>query len=209
MAPVPSVSHGGAGRPLLQKEALKAAAERAAAPKADGEGRLLQGEAAARSTSGALETPHEAGWHASAWTAILHGRLGEARAAAAEAIGPIAAAVRSYAARYPPLAAFLYMLLLLGAIPTSAFAIFAIASSLSLLAAFLVGFALIQGLILAVSGTILLAALGSIFLLTALSFGAASFAYLCLVGARRSAGLLYGAMTITEEDVPSASLPIS
>ena len=91
--------------------------------------------------------------------------------------------IRQYINQYPPLAAFLFTLLLLSAIPVSAFVVFGVSTTVFFLSIALIGFSVVEGTILITSGGILLAVLSGIALFTTCTFG---FLALCYMGYRGS-----------------------
>ena len=91
--------------------------------------------------------------------------------------------IRQYINQYPPLAAFLFTLLLLSALPVSAFVVFGVSTTVFFLSIALIGFSVVEGTILITSGGILLAVLSGIALFTTCTFG---FLALCYMGYRGS-----------------------
>lgn len=89
--------------------------------------------------------------------------------------------LRKYVTQYPPLAAFLFTLILLSAIPVSIFAVFGVSTAAFFLTIALIGFSAVEGTILVTSGGILLAVLSGIALFTTCTFG---FLALCYMGYR-------------------------
>lgn len=88
---------------------------------------------------------------------------------------------RYYINQYPPLAAFLFTLLVLSAVPVSIFVAFGVVTSVFFLSVALIGFSVVEGTILLTSGGVLLAVLGGIGLFTTCAFG---FLALCYMGYR-------------------------
>lgn len=86
--------------------------------------------------------------------------------------------LRRYVNKYPPVAAYLFTLMLFSAIPVSIYTIFGLVSSTVLLTIALVGFAAIEGTILLASGGLLLTVLGTITFFTTLAFGFFGFVWL-------------------------------
>lgn len=86
--------------------------------------------------------------------------------------------LRVYVNQYPPLAAFLFTLLVLSAVPVSVFVIFALVTSAIFLTISLVGFSMVEGFILLTSGGILMSVLGCIALFTTIGFAVISVIYL-------------------------------
>lgn len=89
--------------------------------------------------------------------------------------------VRQYVTQYPPLAAFLFTLILLSAIPVSIFVVTGLSTTIFFLTIALIGFSAVEGTILITSGGILLAVLSGIALFTTCTFG---FLALCYMGYR-------------------------
>ena len=89
--------------------------------------------------------------------------------------------LRKYVTQYPPLAAFLFALILLSAIPVSIFVVFGVSTAVFFLTIALIGFSAVEGTILITSGGILLAVLSGIALFTTCTFG---FLALCYMGYR-------------------------
>lgn len=89
--------------------------------------------------------------------------------------------VRQYVTQYPPVAAFLFTLLLLSAVPVSIFVVFGLSTTIFFLTIALIGFSAVEGTILITSGGILLAVLSGIALFTTCTFG---FLALCYMGYR-------------------------
>ena len=89
--------------------------------------------------------------------------------------------VRQYVTQYPPVAAFLFTLLLLSAVPVSIFVVFGLSTASFFLTIALIGFSAVEGTILITSGGILLAVLSGIALFTTCTFG---FLALCYMGYR-------------------------
>lgn len=89
--------------------------------------------------------------------------------------------IRQYVTQYPPLAAFLFTLLLLSAVPVSIFVVFGISTTVFFLTIALIGFSAVEGTILITTGGILLAVLSGIALFTTCTFG---FLALCYMGYR-------------------------
>lgn len=78
--------------------------------------------------------------------------------------------LRDYVNRYPPLAAFLFTLVVLCAVPVGVFALFAVITSSIFLSIALIGFGVVEGFFLMVGGGILLAVLSCIGLVTTIGF---------------------------------------
>ena len=89
--------------------------------------------------------------------------------------------LRQYVNQYPPLAAFIFTLLLLSAVPVSVFVVFGVSTTVFFLTIALIGFSAVEGTILITSGGILLAVLSGIALFTTCTFG---FLALCYMGYR-------------------------
>lgn len=90
--------------------------------------------------------------------------------------------LRVYVNQYPPLAAFLFTLLVLGALPVSAYVVFNLITGGIFLTIAFIGFALVQGFILLSTGGILLAVLGTLALFTTMGFAMVSAVYLSYRG---------------------------
>jgi hypothetical protein len=89
--------------------------------------------------------------------------------------------LRQYINQYPPLAAFLFTLLVLSAVPVSVFVVFGVTTAVFFLSVALIGFSVVQGTILITSGSVLLAVLTGIGLFTTCAFG---FFGVCYMGYR-------------------------
>lgn len=85
--------------------------------------------------------------------------------------------MRELANRYPPVAAFLFTLIALSAIPVSIFAIFAVVSSAVVLTIALVGFSVVEGTMLAAGGGLLLLVLSGVGIFSVITFAFVSFVY--------------------------------
>lgn len=101
--------------------------------------------------------------------------------------------LRVYVNQYPPLAAFLFTLLVLSALPVSAYVIFNLITSGIFLTIAFIGFAIVQGFILLSTGGVLLAILGTIALFTTMGFAMISAIYLSYRGGCYVAGNLWQA----------------
>ena len=86
--------------------------------------------------------------------------------------------LRVNANQHPPLAAFLFILLVLSAVPVSVFVGFALVTSGIFLAIALIGFAMVEGFVILTSGGILIAILGTIALFTTATFAFIGMIYL-------------------------------
>lgn len=86
--------------------------------------------------------------------------------------------LRVYVNQYPPLAAFLFTLLVLSAVPLSVYVIFGLVTSAIFLTIALVGFSMVEGFVLLTSGGILMTILGGIALFTTVGFTVISTIYL-------------------------------
>lgn len=108
--------------------------------------------------------------------------------------------LRRYVNQYPPLAAYLFTLMALSAIPVSMYAVFAFISSAVLVTIAVIGFTIIEGTILLASGGLLLTVLGTITFFTTLAFGFIGFVWL---GYRAFSGVFgsvwQGASSITQK----------
>lgn len=89
--------------------------------------------------------------------------------------------IRKYITQYPPLAAFLFTLLLLSAVPVSIFVVTGLSTTIFFLTIALIGFSAVEGTILLTTGGVLLAILSGIALFTTCTFG---FLALCYMGYR-------------------------
>lgn len=78
--------------------------------------------------------------------------------------------VRVYVNRYPPLAAFLFILLVLSSVPVSLFTIFIIATSICTISVALLGFSVVEGTMFVTGGGILLLVLAGVLLCTVFGF---------------------------------------
>ena len=78
--------------------------------------------------------------------------------------------LRVYVNQYPPLAAFLFTLLIFSAIPVSLYVIFAAITIAVTLSTALVGFAIVEGFMLVLGGAFLLVTLGGITVVTGIGF---------------------------------------
>ena len=85
--------------------------------------------------------------------------------------------LRVYVNQYPPLAAFLFTLLVLSAVPVSVYVIFGLVTSVIFLTIALIGFSFVEGFILLTSGGIFMAILGGIALFTTIGFAMVSAVY--------------------------------
>ena len=108
--------------------------------------------------------------------------------------------VRQYVTQYPPVAGFLFTLLLLSAVPVSIFVVFGLSTTIFFLTIALIGFSAVEGTILITSGGILLTVLSGVALFTTCTFG---FLALCYMGYRGSCSacsqLWQGASYITSK----------
>lgn len=78
--------------------------------------------------------------------------------------------LREYVNRYPPLAAFLFTLLVLAAVPLGIFVLFGLITSSIFLSIALVGFGVVEGFCLMAGGAVLMTTLGGIGLVTTIAF---------------------------------------
>lgn len=78
--------------------------------------------------------------------------------------------IGEYANQYPPLAAFIFTLLVFSAIPLGIFVLFSIITSVIFLSIALISFGIVEGICLATGGTFLLVVLGGITFVTAIGF---------------------------------------
>lgn len=111
----------------------------------------------------------------------LQSQLDRSRAWVQQNLRQAVETARQYINQYPPLAAFLFTLLVLSAVPVSIFVVFGVTTAVFFLSIALVGFSLVEGTILVTSGGILLAVLTGIGLFTTCAFG---FIALCYMGYR-------------------------
>ena len=86
--------------------------------------------------------------------------------------------VRQYVTQYPPLAAFLFTLLVLSAVPVSIFVVTGLSTTIFFLTIALIGFSAVEGTILITTGGILLAILSGIALFTTCTFGFLALSYM-------------------------------
>lgn len=86
--------------------------------------------------------------------------------------------MRRYVNQYPPLAAYLFTLMAMSAIPVSMYTVFAFVSSAVLITIAVIGFSVIEGTILLASGGLLLTVVGTITFFTTLAFGFFGFVWL-------------------------------
>lgn len=99
-----------------------------------------------------------------------------------QAINNTSDTLRHYINRYPPLAAFLFTLIVLSAVPVACFTIFTFVTSAIFLTVALVGFGFVEGLCLMAGGGVLLAVLGGIALVTTIGFAWVSLVYVAWRG---------------------------
>lgn len=90
--------------------------------------------------------------------------------------------LRHYINRYPPLAAFLFTLIVLSAVPVACFTVFTFVTSAIFLTVALIGFGVVEGLCLMAGGGVLLAVLGGITLVTTIGFAWISLVYVAWRG---------------------------
>lgn len=86
--------------------------------------------------------------------------------------------LRVYVNNYPPLAAYLFTLLVMSSVPISIYLIFGLVSALVLFSIASVGFAIVEGFMLFTGGGILLAVLGTIAFVVSIFFGWISLFYI-------------------------------
>jgi Promethin len=108
---------------------------------------------------------------------VASNKVGQARSWIIEIVS-ISDKLRDYVNRYPPLAAFLFTLMALSAAPLGIFALFGLITASIFLSIALIGFGIVEGFFLMTGGTILMAVLGGITLITTIGFiwGAAIYA---------------------------------
>ena len=94
-----------------------------------------------------------------------------------QSINNTAESLRYYVNRYPPLAAFLFTLLVLSAVPVATFGLFTFVTSAIFLSIALIGFGIVEGLCLMAGGGVLLTVLGGITLVTTIAFGWVAMIY--------------------------------
>ena len=99
-----------------------------------------------------------------------------------QSINNTADVLRHYINQYPPLAAFLFTLLVLSAVPVACFTVFTFVTSAIFLTIALVGFGLAEGLCLMAGGGVLLAVLGGIALVTTIGFSWFALVYVAWKG---------------------------
>ena len=104
-------------------------------------------------------------------------KVGQARSWIIGSINISADKLRDYVNRYPPLAAFLFTLLVLSAVPLGIFVLFALISFSIFLSIALIGFGVVEGFFLMTGGAILMAVLGGIALVTTIGFAWVAFIY--------------------------------
>jgi hypothetical protein len=97
-------------------------------------------------------------------------KVGQARNLMVDSIKFSSDKLRDYVNRYPPLGAFLFTLLIVSAVPLGIFALFALISCKICLSIALIGFGLAEGFFLMAGGTVLMAILGGIALITTIGF---------------------------------------
>ena len=78
--------------------------------------------------------------------------------------------IQEYSNRYPPLGAFLFILMLASALPLGIFILFSIFTTITFLSIALISFGVVEGFFLVTGGAILLAILGGITFVTAVGF---------------------------------------
>jgi len=86
--------------------------------------------------------------------------------------------MRVYVNKYPPLAAFLFTLMILSVVPISVYVFFGLVTSAIFLTIALISFSVVEGFILLSTGGILLMALGTIGLFSSVAFVLISGVYL-------------------------------
>ena len=102
-----------------------------------------------------------------------------------------AGTLREYVNKYPPLAAFVFSLLVLSAVPISIYIAFALVTSAIVLTIALIGFSIVEGTMLMAAGGILLAVLGGVGLFSLVTFGFISFIYLGYKGGSMLVNQIY------------------
>lgn len=106
--------------------------------------------------------------------------------------------IRVYVHRYPPLAAFLFILLVLSSIPITLFTIFVISTVVCTLSVALIGFGVVEGTILLAGTGVLLFVLAGIMVATVLGFIWGYGAYLAYAGCCKAFGSVKkGAMVVS------------
>ena len=119
--------------------------------------------------------------------------------------------IRQYVTQYPPLAAFLFTLLLLSAVPVSIFVVTGVSTTVFFLTIALIGFSAVEGTILLTTGGILLAVLSGIALFTTCTFGFLAVCYMGYRGTCSACGQLWqGASYIgskVQESTQSMMMP--
>ncbi|EPZ31927.1 hypothetical protein O9G_001937 [Rozella allomycis CSF55] len=93
-----------------------------------------------------------------------------------------------YVQRYPPLAAFLFVLLLISSLPITIYLVFSVTSAAIVLSIALIGFALVEGFLVVVSGGILLFILAIITGVTTFIFFWITLAWAALKGTSATIG---------------------
>lgn len=98
--------------------------------------------------------------------------------------------LREYVNRYPPLAAFLFTLLVLSAVPIGIFVMFTLITSSIFLSIALVGFGVVEGVCLMTGGAVLMVTLGGIGLVTTIAFAWVAVIYAFYKGGSSMCGRL-------------------
>jgi hypothetical protein len=99
-----------------------------------------------------------------------------------ESLSSAADTLRDNVNRYPPLAAFLFTLLVLSAVPIGLFVLFVLITSSIFLSIALVGFGLVEGFCLMLAGGVLVATLSGIGLVTTIGFSWIGAIYVLVKG---------------------------
>lgn len=105
-------------------------------------------------------------------------------------INQSADSLRYYVNRYPPLAAFLFTMLVLSAVPLACFFTFAAVTTAIFLSIAMIGFGIVEGLCLMAGTGVLITVLGGIGLITSLGFAWVGAVYAAWRGGSAIAGKL-------------------
>ena len=129
-------------------------------------------------------------------------------------ISNITDTVRLYISKYPPVAAFLFILIVLSSIPISIFTIFVISTAVCTLSVALVGFSIVEGTFLVTGGGILLFVLAGVSVCTVLGFlwGYGMYLTYCasckaFSACRRGASAVSGKVSETAQSLVTAGMP--
>lgn len=117
--------------------------------------------------------------------------------------------IRIYVNRYPPLAAFLFTIIVLSSIPASIFIGFGMISLICTLTATLVGFGVVEGVLLISSSGFLLFILGTVFLVTLVGFMWGYAAYLLYCAGCKTLAVWKRGIIISGEKITESIQPFS